>query len=214
MSKPTDVFYVIGYTNDQVTGGDINSIMSLSSLLMNNNLVMNQKFGPLQAASANGLVVEEPVEIYTAMRLPGNPYGDLFSIVFMNDVALRMCRLNGVRLTRVLKKVTRSEVPTSASALMKDKIYTPKGEDGLAPERIPAFRVGDYVRPLIKQDAMGSIVDIKWDGERYIYHFKQDQRFTTHNPPRDEQWRDDEFELWQRPPDSVVELVNRMAKGK
>ena len=40
MSKPTDVFYVIGYTNDQVAKGGINSIMSLSGLLMNNNLAV------------------------------------------------------------------------------------------------------------------------------------------------------------------------------
>jgi hypothetical protein len=40
MSKPTDVFYVIGYTNDQVAEGGINSIMSLSGLLMNNNLAV------------------------------------------------------------------------------------------------------------------------------------------------------------------------------
>jgi hypothetical protein len=60
---------------------------------------------------------------------------------------------------------------------------------------------------------MGTIVDVKWDGERYIYHFKQDPRFTTHNPPREEYWRDDEFELWDRPADAAVGFINRMAKG-
>jgi len=214
MCKPDDVFYVVGYTNEQVVEGGIRRIMSLDAHLMNSLNALFQKFGALQAAAANGFVVEEIVEIYTAMHLPGNPYGDLFEIAFLNDVALRMCRLNNVRLPAVLKKIIRSEVPSSVALLMTKKIYTPKGEEGVPPERIPAFHVGDYVRPLVKQDAMGTIVDVKWDGERYIYHFKQDPRFTTHNPPREEHWRDNEFELWERPTDAAVELMNKMVRGK
>src|SRR6266704_2360952 len=163
MSKPDDVFYVVGYTNEQVVEGGIRRIMSLDAHLMNSLNALFQKFGALQAAAANGFVVEEIVEIYTAMHLPGNPYGDLFEIAFLNDVALRMCRLNNVRLPAVLKKIIRSEVPSSVALLMTKKIYTPKGEEGVPPERIPAFHVGDYVRTLVKQDAMGTIVDVKWD---------------------------------------------------
>src|SRR5262249_27756250 len=114
----------------------------------------------------------------------------------------------------VLKKVTRNDIPAHASGLIRNKVYTPKGEEGLAPEKIPAFKVGDYVRPVTKQNTMGTIVEIKWDGERYVYRFQQDPRLKTHHPPRDEQWRDDEFELWQRPPDMVFELINKIAQGK
>lgn len=212
MPKPDDAFYVMGYTNEQIIEGGVHRILSLDTHRMNILQAMNQRFGALQVALADGLVVEEIIEIYSAMQLPGNPYGDLFEIVIMNDVALRMCRQNKIRLTPVLKKITRSELPPSMSLLMKQKTYTPKGEEGVAPERIPAFHVGDYVRPIAKHDAMGTIVDVKWDGERYIYHFKQDPRFTTHNPPREERWRDDEFELWKRPEDAAVAFINKIAK--
>src|SRR5579864_7621551 len=170
MPKPDDAFYVFGFTNEQILEGAVHRILSLDMHRMNSLATMNQKYGPLQAAVDNGLVVEEIIEVYSAMRLPGNPYGDLFEIVFLNEVALRLCRQNNIRLTAILKKITRSEVPHGVSLLMKQKTYVQKGEEGVSPERIPAFHVGDYVRPLLKQDAMGTIVEVKWDGERYIYH--------------------------------------------
>src|ERR1700675_2484668 len=101
MSKPDDVFYAIGYTNEQMVG--ISQITSMDVPLMKVSL----------NAAAKGFAVEEVIEIKTAMRLPDDPYGDFFEIVFMNDVALRMCRRMNVRLPRVLKKTTRSELPPS-----------------------------------------------------------------------------------------------------
>lgn len=213
MPTPDDVFYVIGYTNEQVLQGGIHRLLSLDAHRISNLNALHEKFGALEPAAARGLVVEELLEIYSAMRLAGNPYGDVFEIVFINDVALRMCRQSGIRTPRVVKKITRSEIPPSVGLLMTQKTYTPKGEERFPPERIPAFHVGDYVRPLAKQDAMGTIVELKWDGERYIYHFKQDPRFTTHNPPREECWRDDEFELWERPTDGAVAMINKIARG-
>jgi hypothetical protein len=53
-----------------------------------------------------------------------------------------------VRLTPVVAKTTRSEMPAAPSLLMKKRVYTfLKVDAGVSPERIPAFRVGDYVRP-------------------------------------------------------------------
>jgi hypothetical protein len=213
MTKPDDIFYVVGYTNDQVSEGGISRLMKLSDHVMSALASLHHKFGALAQAAANGWVVEEPIEIYSVPRIDGNPYGDAyFEFVFLNDVALRMCRLKNVRVPTVLKKIMRSEIPGSVSALMRNTIYVPKGEEGVPPERLQSFHVGDYVRPRVKHDCMGTIVDVKWDGERFIYHFKQDPRFTTPNPPRDEFWRDDEFELWPRPADAAVEFINKAAK--
>jgi hypothetical protein len=214
-TSPTDVFYVIGYTNEQVLEGGIHHLMTLDGYIMRSLAYLNQQLGPLKNAEASGVVVEEPVEIYTAMRVDGNPYGDKFQdIVFMNDVALRLCRIYGVRLTPVIAKITRSQMPATPALLMKKRVYTPKADAGVSPERIPAFRNGDYVRPRGGGATMGTIVDTKYDGEKFQYHFRQDLRFHSLPPPTDAYWLEEQMELWPRPTDAEVNLINKLVKGR
>jgi hypothetical protein len=52
--------------------------MMLDGHIMRSLAYLIQRLGALMNAEADGVVVEEPVEIYTVMRIEGNPYGDRF----------------------------------------------------------------------------------------------------------------------------------------
>lgn len=214
----TNDFHVIGYTNEQILEGGIHRLLALDAHILKNNLALNSQLGPLINAEARGIVAEEPVEVYSIMRAvirEDNRYDESYQeIVFLNDVALRLCRVYKVRIPPVTARVKREDIPNHASVLLKHKVYTPKTQAGIPADQLPAFNVGDYVRPRGGGATMGTVVGSKVEGGKYFYHFMQDPRFQSPQPPVDEHWPEDKLELWQRPTDAEVNFINKIAGGR
>ncbi len=215
MSGTNDVFHVIGYTNQQLADGGIRHLLTLDTHIMKNLAALHSQLGALKNAEAQGMVVQELVEIYSVMSGEDNPYDKSYQdIVFLNDVALQLCRMYKVRIPPIVAQITREDIPSYVSLLMKKNVYTPKVQAGIPADRLPAFNVGDYVRPRGGGSTMGIVIGSRVENGKYLYHFRQDPRFQVPAPPIDEHWPEETLELWQRPTDVEVNFINKVARGR
>ena len=118
--NPTDTFFVIGLTSEDVLTDVDFGILKLSDYSLKNSMELNQRFGPLRPAIRKGLLVEEEGEVFflfdatdfEGAQIYKQQFGDkYFEIKFLNDVAFRLCHDYGIKLPPVLKIITRAELP-------------------------------------------------------------------------------------------------------
>src|SRR5438067_9340935 len=97
--NPTDTFFVIGLTSEDILAHVDFGILKLSDYSLKNSMQLNQQFGPLRPAIRKGLVVEEEGEVFflfdatdfEGAQIYKQQFGDkYFEIKFLNDVAFQV----------------------------------------------------------------------------------------------------------------------------
>jgi hypothetical protein len=129
--KDEDVFYVIGFTHEDILEGAQIRAMRLSEENLKAMMSLHQRFGPLAVASQHGLVVRKMVEVYfldpyaffeddTFERRFGNKYQ---VVEFYNEAAFVLSNSYGIHLPPVIEKTKRKELPKPLGINMRFPCY-------------------------------------------------------------------------------------------
>jgi hypothetical protein len=130
--KGEDVFYVIGFTGQDIVNGMQLRSMRLHDENMKMMRALRQRLGPLAHASECGLVVKKLIEVYfldpfsfydddTFERLYGNEYQ---VVDFYNETAFTLSNQYHIQLPPVIRKLTRAELPKRLGTSMRLECFT------------------------------------------------------------------------------------------
>jgi hypothetical protein len=111
--RPDDVFYVIGFTGEDIVGGAQLRAMQLSAKNLEMVGILQQPFGDLEEAAKHGFVVKRMIEVYYLdFYSIESPYGRKYLVVeYYNETAFVLSNLFEIELPPVIGKLTRAELP-------------------------------------------------------------------------------------------------------
>jgi hypothetical protein len=139
--KPGDIFYVIGFTNDEVANGVQMRTMNLGDQNMKAMIALHGQLGPLAVAAQRGVVVKKIVEVYFLDQFSffdeddvfEKQFGDKYIMVeYFNEPALALSKRFGIQLPPVIGKITRAELPKPLGISMRFPSYLPAAAVGAA----------------------------------------------------------------------------------
>jgi hypothetical protein len=126
MPEPNDVFHVIGYTREDITGGGMFRLLTLADVLFRRMGELHDQVGPLDAAFRAGKVVREDVEVffYTPLDFGGEQFGRDYQMVeFFNDEAYRLCHEYHIGVPPVIRQITREQLPARMGIMLHNRSY-------------------------------------------------------------------------------------------
>jgi hypothetical protein len=133
MPSQDDVFYVVGFTREDILAGALRSLTSLSFKALEETGRLHQRLGRLAIAAERGVVVKNTIEIYFESlfdakqgRNPRNEYGDEYQTVqFLNVTAMRLCAEFGIGLPGVIRTIRRNQLPAQHGTTIYNWSYSP-----------------------------------------------------------------------------------------
>jgi hypothetical protein len=132
-SNGGDVFYVIGFTEQDIVKGALSRTMQLSTEILKMMAALHQQYGPLAQAANRGSMVKKLVEIYCLDAFIGSGEDDTFAqrfgrkyqlVDFYNETAFSLSNQCHIQLPAVIGKLTRAELPKHVGIGMRSECFT------------------------------------------------------------------------------------------